>query len=404
VGKEVMKTRSLAIGQLFKYTAIIMCINLACNNGTKNFHMESFVVDTHNDVLLRSMLGRDILTDLPESHSDLIKFKKGGMDLQVFSIWVSPYLFANDESFEEANNMIDELEAQCLRVPDQWSIPMNYQDIIYNEQHNILSCMIGVEGGHAIENDLSKLNTLFERGMRYLGITWNNSTDWATSAKDETERGDSLAFKGLTDFGKEVIRRCNDLGVMVDVSHSGEKTFWDIIDVTEKPIIASHSSVYEICPHFRNLKDEQLLAIKENGGVVFVNFYPTYLDSTFEEKAEIIRDSFQLQLDSLASVFNPDGNEYWYAENQLLNPSLQIISPPMDIIIDHISYIVNLIGVDHVGLGADWDGVGILPIGMENVTKLPSLTNQLLQNGYSKKDVQKILGGNFKRVFKEVSK
>ena len=399
-----MKTPSLVIGQLFKYTAIIMCINLACNNGTKNFHMESFVVDTHNDVLLRSMLGRDILTDLPESHSDLIKFKKGGMDLQVFSIWVSPYLFANDESFEEANNMIDELEAQCLRVPDQWSIPMNYQDIIYNEQHNILSCMIGVEGGHAIENDLSKLNTLFERGMRYLGITWNNSTDWATSAKDETERGDSLAFKGLTDFGKEVIRRCNDLGVMVDVSHSGEKTFWDIIDVTEKPIIASHSSVYEICPHFRNLKDEQLLAIKENGGVVFVNFYPTYLDSTFEEKAEIIRDSFQLQLDSLASVFNPDGNEYWYAENQLLNPSLKIISPPMDIIIDHISYIVNLIGVDHVGLGADWDGVGILPIGMENVTKLPSLTNQLLQNGYSKKDVQKILGGNFKRVFKEVSK
>jgi membrane dipeptidase len=404
VGKEVMKTPSLAIGQLFKYTAIIMCINLACNNGTKNFHMESFVVDTHNDILLRSMLGRDILTDLPESHSDLIKFKKGGMDLQVFSIWVSPYLFANDESFEEANHMIDELEAQCLRVPDQWSIPKNYQDIIYNEQHNILSCMIGVEGGHAIENDLSKLNTLFERGMRYLGITWNNSTDWATSAKDETERGDSLAFKGLTDFGKEVIRRCNDLGVMVDVSHSGEKTFWDIIDVTEKPIIASHSSVYKICPHFRNLKDEQLLAIKENGGVVFVNFYPTYLDSTFEEKAEIIRDSFQLQLDSLASVFNPDGNEYWYAENQLLNPSLQIISPPMDIIIDHISYIVNLIGVDHVGLGADWDGVGILPIGMENVTKLPSLTNQLLQNGYSKKDVQKILGGNFKRVFKEVSK
>jgi membrane dipeptidase len=281
---------------------------------------------------------------------------------------------------------------------------MNYQDIIYNEQHNILSCMIGVEGGHAIENDLSKLNTLFDRGMRYLGITWNNSTAWATSAKDETERGDSLAFKGLTDFGKEVIKRCNDLGVMVDISHSGEKTFWDIIDVTEKPIIASHSSVYEICPHFRNLKDDQLLAIKENGGVVFVNFYPTYLDSTFEKKAEIIRDSFQLQLDSLASVFNPDGNEYWYAENQLLNPALQKISPSIDKIIDHISYIVNLIGIDHVGLGADWDGVGILPTGMENVTKLPDLTEKLLQNGFSNKDVRKILGNNFKRVFKEVSR
>jgi len=399
-----MKTSSLAIGNFLIYAALVFLINLGCNNSSNEFHMDSFVADTHNDVLLRSMIGRDILTDLPESHSDLKKFKKGGMDLQIFSIWVSPYLFNNDESFDEANNMIDELEAQCLRIPDQWSIPMNYQDIIYNEQHNILSCMIGVEGGHAIENDLSKLDALFNRGMRYLGITWNNSTDWATSAKDETERGDSLSFKGLTDFGKDVIRRCNELGVMVDVSHSGEETFWDIIDVTKRPIIASHSSVNAICPHFRNLKDEQLLAIKDNGGVVFVNFYPTYLDSTFEKKAVKIRESFQTQLDSLGNIFNPDGNEYWYAENQLLNPALQKISPPMDKIIEHISYIVKLVGVDHVGLGADWDGVGILPTGMENVTKLPDLTEKLLQNGFSNKDVQKILGNNFKRVFKEVSR
>ena len=313
-------------------------------------------------------------------------------------------MFTKDESFEEANEMITQLEYLCSRVPDQWSIPMNYQDIIYNEQHDILSCMIGVEGGHAIENDLSKLNALYDRGMRYLGITWNNSTDWATSAKDETERGDSLAFKGLTGFGKDVIRRCNELGVMVDISHAGEQTFWDIIDVSVRPIIASHSSVYKICPHFRNLKDEQLLAIKENGGVVFVNFYPTYLDSTFEKKAEIIKDSLQLKMDSLAAVYDPDGNEYWYAESQLLNPVLQKFSPPVDKIIDHISYIINLIGIDHVGLGADWDGVEILPSGMENVTKLPTLTEKLLQRGYSKKEVQKILGGNFKRVFKEVTR
>ena len=399
-----MEKSNLIIGRYLQYFSLFILVNSSCINGADDFHMKSFVVDTHNDILLRSMIGRDILTDLPESHSDLVKFKKGGMDLQVFSIWVSPYMFTKDESFEEANEMITQLEYLCSRVPDQWSIPMNYQDIVYNEQHNILSCMIGVEGGHAIENNLSKLNALYDRGMRYLGITWNNSTDWATSAKDETERGDSLAFKGLTGFGKDVIRRCNELGVMVDISHAGEQTFWDIIDVSVRPIIASHSSVYKICPHFRNLKDEQLLAIKENGGVVFVNFYPTYLDSTFEKKAEIVKDSLQLKMDSLAAVYDPDGNEYWYAESQLLNPVLQKFSPPVDKIIDHISYIINLIGIDHVGLGADWDGVEILPSGMENVTKLPTLTEKLLQRGFSKKDVQKILGGNFKRVFKEVTR
>ena len=383
---------------------ILILTVFSCKNNDRNVHFNSFVADTHNDVLLRSMIGQDILQEHPESHSDLVKFKKGGMDLQVFSIWVNPDEFEQDESFAQANAMITQLEYLCDRVPDQWAIPKDYQDIIYNEQHNILSCMIGVEGGHAIENDITKLETLYNRGMRYLGITWNNSTAWATSAKDETEKGDSLAFKGLTDFGKKVVERCNDLGVMIDVSHVGEQSFRDIIEISNKPIIASHSSVYNICPHFRNLKNEQLFAIKENGGVVFVNFYPTYLDSTFEKKAEMIKKSLQLQLDSLATVFDPDGNEYWYAENELLNSPLQKISPPLDTIIDHISYIVNLIGIDHVGLGADWDGVGILPTGMENVTKLPKLTKKLEQRGFSNRDIRKILGGNFKRVFKEVTK
>jgi len=382
---------------------LILILISSCEKDPTTIHNEAFVVDTHNDVLLRSLTGRDILTDLPESHSDLPKFKKGGMDCQVFSIWVSPFEFKEGQYFDRANQMISQLEYLCSRVPNQWAIPLNYQDLVYNDQKGILSCMIGVEGGHAIENDLGKLDALYNRGMRYLGVTWNNSTDWATSAKDETGNGDSLSFMGLTDFGKNVIRRCNKLGIMVDISHSGEQTFWNIIETTKKPIIASHSSVYNLCPHFRNLKDDQLMAIKENGGVVFVNFYPGYIDSTYSEKYERVKAQFKFELDSLANLYDPNTDLYWYKENEFLVPYLTEIVPNVNAVIDHIEYIAKLIGVDHVGIGADWDGVEILPSGIEDITKMPAITQKLLERGYSEKDVKKILGGNFKRVFREVS-
>ena len=382
---------------------LVIFIQKTYNKDADAAHQQAFVADTHNDVLMRSMMGQNILTELPESHSDLVKFKKGGVDLQVFSVWVSPSKIDPEEYYNYANAMITQLEYLCSRVPDQWAIPYNYQDIVYNDQHDILSCMIGVEGGHVIENDLSKLDALYDRGMRYLSLTWNNSTNWATSAKDETEKGDSLMFAGLTNFGQQVVRRCNDLGVMIDISHAGEQTFWDVLEISTKPIIASHSSVYTLCPHFRNLKDEQLLALEKNNGVVFVNFYPAYIDSTFSEKGKKIRQDFQPQLDSLAGMYEPESNELWYAENALLEPSLSAAAPDLDDVIDHIDYIADLIGVDHVGLGADWDGVEVLPVGIENIAKLPSLTKKLIERGYSQRDIRKILGGNFKRVFKDVN-
>ena len=388
---------------VFLIIFLVIFIQKMYNKNADAVHQQAFVADTHNDVLMRSMMGRNILTELPESHSDLVKFKNGGVDLQVFSVWVSPSKIDPEEYYNYANAMITQLEYLCSRVPDQWAIPYNYQDIVYNDQHDILSCMIGVEGGHVIENDLSKLNALYDRGMRYLSLTWNNSTNWATSAKDETEKGDSLMLAGLTNFGQKVVRRCNDLGVMIDISHAGEQTFWDVLEITTKPIIASHSSVYTLCPHFRNLKDEQLLALEKNNGVVFVNFYPAYIDSTFSGKGKKIRQEFQPQLDSLASLYEPESNELWYAENALLEPSLSSVAPNLDDVIDHIDYIADLIGVDHVGLGADWDGVEVLPVGIENIAKLPSLTKKLIERGYSQRDIRKILGGNFKRVFKDVN-
>ena len=386
---------------LLKSAWFLCCIFISCELDISDFHKKSFIADTHNDVLLRSMTGKNILSNLSESHSDFEKFDEGGVDLQVFSIWVSPTEFEG-EYFDRANNMITHLEYLCSRVPSKWSIPYNYQDIIYNDQRDILSCMIGVEGGHAIENDLLKLEKLYDRGMRYLGVTWNNSNDWATSAKDETQKRDSLEFIGLSEFGKEVIRKCNDLGIMIDISHAGDQTVKDILQISNKPIIASHSSVYNICPHYRNLKDDQIYAIKKNGGVIFINFYPGYIDPTFVEKEEKMKKFQKSLIDSVNAIYGENTDEGWYKVSEELAPHYQSIVPDLDDIVDHIDYVKNLIGIDHVGIGGDWDGVEVLPKNLEHIGKLPALTKVLIDRGYTKKEIRKILGENFKRVFKEV--
>lgn len=393
-----IKTKPLSFIFIFWSLSIF-----SCDRSTHDIHLESFVADTHNDVLLRAMEGQNVLKYHPESHSDLEKFKLGGVDLQVFSIWVSP-----DEKekkyFENANDMINKLDFLISRVPKDWGLVKSYQDITYNSRKNKMSCVIGVEGGHIIGRDISKLEALHDRGMRYLGLTWNNSNHIASSAKDETFNRNSLSNIGLSNFGSEVIQKCNDLGVIIDVSHAGEQAFWDVVDQSQEPIIASHSSVYALCPHYRNLKDDQIKAIAKTGGAVFINFYPGYIDSTFQQKAEIINMKYEVELDILAEKYDPLSNQYWFEEMKLLKHEKARIAPSINDVIKHISYIVDLVGVDYVGIGSDYDGVEIMPTGLENVSKLPFLTKKLIEHGYTIREVRKILGGNFKRIFKEVCK
>lgn len=393
-----IKTKPLSFIFIFWSLSIF-----SCDRSTHDIHLESFVADTHNDVLLRAMEGQNVLKYHPESHSDLEKFKLGGVDLQVFSIWVSP-----DEKekkyFENANDMINKLDFLISRVPKDWGLAKSYQDITYNSRKNKMSCVIGVEGGHIIGRDISKLEALHDRGMRYLGLTWNNSNHIASSAKDETFNRNSLSNIGLSNFGSEVVQKCNDLGVIIDVSHAGEQAFWDVVDQSQEPIIASHSSVYDLCPHYRNLKDDQIKAIAKTGGAVFINFYPGYIDSTFQQKAEIINMKYEVELDILAEKYDPLSNQYWFEEMKLLKHEKARIAPSINDVIKHISYIVDLVGVDYVGIGSDYDGVEIMPTGLENVSKLPFLTKKLIEHGYTIREVRKILGGNFKRIFKEVCK
>ncbi len=374
---------------------------IGCGPQIQKLHHDAFVADSHCDILLRTMNGEDVSKLTTSGHADIPRFYEGGVDLEVFIIWVDPYRFVPVGSYDRGNEMIDSLEALEIKSKDKLRIVRKFSDIIQNEEDGVLSAMIGLEGGHPIENDLKKLEYFYKRGVRYLGITWNNSNDWATSAKDEVNN-DSLSFRGLTDFGRDVIRKCDELGIMVDVSHSGEQTFWDILEVSTKPIIASHSCVYNMCNHYRNLKDDQLKAIRDKDGVAFVNFYPAYLDSMFTEREAEVHKKYKTELDQMKDEFGEDSDEYWYGSMELMKVDMQAIAPEVDLLIDHIDYIAKLIGVDHVGIGSDFDGVEVLPKGLEDVTKLPIITQKLLERGYSEQDIKKILGENFKRVFRDV--
>lgn len=366
----------------------------------KKIHDKAIVADSHNDILTACMEKKVSMDqDLKgRTHSDLNRWKEGGLDVQIFSVWCdgnqpNPNAWANRE--------MDTLDAVIKRNPDKITMVRNSKELQKAVKAKKLAAMFGVEGGHMIENNLDNLNKLYERGTRYLTLTWNNSTPWATSAMLETTKKDSLAHahKGLTDFGKQVVQRMNELGMMVDVSHVGEQTFWDVINTTTKPIIASHSNAWALCPIFRNLKDEQILAIGKNGGVIDLNFYSGFVDSTFRLKETKFMLSHARELDSLKK----SGVQQDYALTMISEKyaaEVQSAKPPMSMLLDHLDYIVKLIGVNHVGLGSDFDGISAAPQQLDDVTSYPLISKALLDRGYSAKDITKIMGGNLLRVMK----
>ena len=379
----------------------LLFILLASCQSYKAFHRKAIVVDTHNDVLSSAtMKGMNIEDDLSgKTHSDISRLKKGGIDIQVFSIFCDER-FGKDTAFKYANREIDSLYAIVNRNGDKLTMVTSPEGLQQAVAQNKIGCMIGVEGGHMIEDKLQYLEQFYQRGARYLTLTWNNSTTWATSAADETAKGDSLPFKGLTDFGKQIVRRMNELGMMVDVSHVGERTFWDAINTTTKPVIASHSCAHAICPVPRNLKDEQIKAIGKNGGVIHLNFYSGFLDSAFQTRARAFNRAHRAERDSLRQLkwVNYEIEEFLLAKYPEEATALR---PPLSLLVDHIDYIVKLIGVNHVGLGSDFDGISSAPKELKDVTAMPLITKELLRRGYSKAGVKKILGENFIRVFRE---
>jgi membrane dipeptidase len=368
----------------------------------QSLHYQSLVVDTHTDVMLQVLRGADISKRLDYGHVDLVRLKEGGVDVQFFAIWPNPALYGNGGMYNQSIRVIDLLEKVVKKNPDKIALTRSPDDIERVVSSGKIAACIGVEGGTAIENDLSKLQNLYNRGVRYLGLTWNDSPDWASSAKDESS-SDFKGHRGLSDFGRKVIRWMNQNGMIVDVSHSGEQTFWDAIEESNKPIIASHSCAYNLCPQYRNLKDDQIRAIGKNNGIIFINFYPGYLQAGFSKQYYAMRKSSEAYLDSIKIVYGDDHIGYRTHRNKYWLENAGDFRPGIEIIVDHMDYIISLIGDDHVGLGSDFDGISIVPSGIEDVSKMPEITRIMVQRGYSPERIRKILGGNFMRVFREVS-
>ena len=363
----------------------------------QSIHFKSILVDTHNDAVTACIEKKVSLDqDLKGiNHSDLKRFKEGGVDYQLFSIWcdgdkANPYAWAMRE--------MDTLDAVAARNPDKMVIAKDWATIQKALKEGKFVAQYGVEGGHMIEDDINKLDLFYKRGVRYMTLTWNNSPSWASSHADEKDPK-YKGTKGLTPFGKDVIRRMNKLGIIVDISHVGEATFWDAIHTTTKPVIASHSNSYSICPVTRNLKDDQIKAVGKNGGVIHLNFFSAFVDSNFGAKNTAFRNKHKKELDSMIAT----GLQQEYAQGMLADKyktESEAIKPDIEQLMKHFDHIVKLIGIDHVGLGSDFDGIDSAPKQLKTVLDYPEFTKALIKRGYSDKDIAKVLGGNFLRVYR----
>jgi membrane dipeptidase len=370
----------------------------------KQIHADAIVCDTHNDII-STCVEKGYLFDhdlTGKTHSDLKRMLKGGLDVQVFSVFCDG---KQKDPFEFANREIDSLYEWVRRNPSEMVLVTTPGELQQAIKEHKLASMIGVEGGHMIEDDLSKLDSLYNRGTRYMTLTWNNNNSWATSAEYESGnqkkegKVDTISQKkGLSDFGKQVVKRMNELGMMVDLSHVGEQTFWDAINTSTKPVLVSHSNAYALCPVYRNLKDDQIKAIAKNGGVIQLNFYPAFLDSSIGKKLYAFIRKHREEKKALVA----HGKKDFEADDIIFKKyknEVEKMQVPFKLLFDHMEYIIKLAGIDHVGLGGDFDGISITPKVLTDVTKYPMITKELVKRGYFKEDIYKILGGNFIRVF-----
>lgn len=387
--------------------SILLISTSAFSQKYKRIHNKAVLIDTHNDFPSAAIEKKVSFDDdlFGKTHSDLVRMRAGGVDAQMFSIFCGP---EQQQPYAFANREIDSVHEWIRRAPNRMMLVRTPAELKKAIKEKRLATMIGVEGGHMIEDKIEYLDNLYARGARYLTLTWNNSTSWATSAADETSPqpppkegafADLIRKNGLTDLGIKIVERMNELGMLIDVSHNGEQTFWDVIKFTKKPIIASHSSVWNLCPHRRNLKDDQIKAIAKNGGVIHINFYAGFIDSTYDRKSQLLRTRHKPEIDSLiAAGSQPDYARFIIMEKY--KDEVDAMRPPLSMLMDHIDYIVKLVGVDYVGLGSDFDGIEAGPKELNGVQDFPLITKALLERGYSKKDIKKILGENFIRVFK----
>ena len=371
-------------------------------------HDSAIVVDTHADTPQRFLdEGFDIgSTDSKDvGHISLDKVRRGNLGAEFFSIWVDPE--TNQGHFAKHTfDLIDSVYEQAARHPDRMMMAFSVADIERAHHEHKLAALMGIEGGHSIENDIHLLRDYYRLGVRYMTLSWSNTNEWADSSGD-IDDPKVQHHNGLTDFGKQVVLEMNRLGMMVDISHVADKTFWDAIATTKVPVIASHSSARALVDAPRNMTDEMLKAVAKNGGVVQVNFFSGFDDEGFLKALATQKKDQDAAVQQYMDEMKAAGKTVSYIELDRIERewTAKIPRPPLRVLIDHIDHIAKVAGIDHVGLGSDFDGVsGATPQGMDSAADLPKITQALLDRGYSADDIHKILGGNTLRVFREVER
>jgi len=373
-------------------------------------HNSALVVDTHADTPQRFLdEGFDMgtVTPISEGHMDLEKVRAGNLGAEFFAIWVEPSW--KGQYAQHAMLLIDSVYGQAARHPDRMVMAFSSRDILAARagKKPRLATLMGIEGGHVIENDLGLLRDFYRLGVRYMTLTWSNTNEWADSSGDINDPK-VAHHKGLTPFGKQVVQEMNRLGMMVDVSHVSDRTFYQTLVVSRAPVIASHSSARALNNHPRNMTDDMLRAVALNDGVVMVNFFSAFLDQKF-------LDAYRAQKPERDAAVTAFEKKYQKEHDVAFTPysalaalekewAAKLSRPPLDSLIGHIDHIAKVAGVDHVGLGSDFDGVTSLPQGLDSAADLPKITQALLDRGYTPAQVRKILGENLMRVFRQVER
>jgi membrane dipeptidase len=367
-------------------------------NDPDTIHKRSIAVDMHADTVQRVLDEHvDLQQQLGDGHFDAVRAKAGGLDAQFFSIWVEPQLFGGggERAVKRADDQVSAIRALAEKHPETWQLATSAADVRRAAQDGKIAALMGLEGGYAIDEKLENVQRYYDLGVRYMSPAWSVSTSWAGSSGDEVG-----ASRGLNDFGKNVVREMNRLGMMVDVSHVSDQTFWDIVNTSTKPVVATHSACRAIANVPRNLTDEMIRALANTGGVVNVIFYPEHIEPGWSELKKRVDVEIAPMVQAASASEPGSAVRKKLARDRVRQREYAERLPPVYVsrIVDHIDHIVKLVGVDHVGIGSDFDGVQSTATDLATIADLPNLTKELLRRGYSPSDVEKILGGNMLRV------
>jgi membrane dipeptidase len=399
---------------LFRFSVLVLVLSSSLafpqtiSPRARAIHDSAIIVDTHADTPQRFLYENfDIGTNDPKDigHISLDKAHAGNLNAEFFSIWADPETTSGHFA-KSTFDMIDSVYEQAARHPDRVTMAFSVDDIERAHKQKKLAALMGIEGGHSIENDIRLLRDYYRLGVRYMTLSWSNTNEWADSSGDINDPKIEH-HNGLTDFGKQVVLEMNRLGMMVDISHVADKTFFDAIATSKAPVIASHSSARALTNHPRNMTDEMLRAVTTNGGVVQVNFYDAFIDENYRKAADAQKKDADAAVEARIAELKAAGKPVTYLDKDRIGRewAAKIPRPPLKSLVDHIDHIAKVAGVDHVGLGSDFDGVsGATPEGIDSAADLPKITQALLDRGYSAEDIRKILGENLLRVFRQVEK